>query len=96
MQTFIMTILITSPCPDSTIQDQGIKDWPIWTCEPSTFDWTYNDQETCLILEGEVTVTSNGGVTVHFGSGDLVVFPKGMTCTWEVHKGVRKHYRFGD
>ena len=27
---------------------------------------------------------------------DLVVFPEGMSCTWEVHKAVKKHYRFGN
>ena len=48
------------------------------------------------MLEGEVTVTPEGGNPVRFGVGDLVVFPQGMSCKWEVHKAVRKHYRFGD
>ena len=77
-------------------QELGIKNWPIWTCDTSSFDWTYDDQETCLLIEGEVTVTPNGGEPVKFGAGDLVVFPAGMDCRWDVHKGVRKHYRFGD
>ena len=55
---FLMSILITSPCPKSTIEELGIKNWPIWTCEASSFDWTYYDKETCLLLEGKVTVTS--------------------------------------
>ena len=63
---------------------------------PSSFDWTYDDKETCLLLEGEVTVTPDGGEPVKFGAGDLVVFPSGMDCRWDVHKAVRKHYRFGD
>ena len=61
-----------------------------------SFDWTYEDQETCLLLEGEVTVTPEGGTSVRFGAGDLVVFPAGMDCRWDVKKAVRKHYRFGD
>ena len=30
-----------------------------------------------------------------FGAGDLVTFPQGMDCTWEIGKAVRKHYKFG-
>lgn len=36
---------------------------------------------------------SNEGVEI--GAGDLVVFPKGMSCTWDVSVGVDKHYKFG-
>ena len=74
----------------------GIKNLPIWTREVSFFDWTYDDQETCSLLEGEVTVTPDGEEPLKFGAGDLVVFPAGMDCRWDIHKAVRKHYRFGD
>ena len=90
-----MSILVTSPCPESIIEELGIKNWPIWTCEASSFEWTYDDKETCLLLEGEVTVTPDGGRPVKFGKGDLVIFPAGMNCKWDVHQAVRKHYRFG-
>ena len=82
-----MTITITSPCSQSTIKDLEIGQWPIWSCEPSTFPWTYDEQETCLLVEGDVTVTPDGGKPVRFGAGDLVVFPAGLSCTWEVHLG---------
>ena len=49
--------------------------WPIWTCKESSFDWTYDDKETCLLLEGEVTVTPDGGEPVTFGSGDYSCLP---------------------
>ncbi len=91
-----MSIKVTSPCSETTIEELGIKSWPIWTCEESSFDWTYDDKETCLLLEGEVTVTPDGGDPVKFSAGDLVVFPAGMDCIWDVHKAVRKHYQFGD
>ena len=74
----------------------GLKamSWPIWEKEPSTFDWTYDEKETCYFLEGDVTVkTKDGEVT--FGKGDLVTFPQALSCTWHVKKSVRKHYRFG-
>ncbi|WP_216904596.1 cupin domain-containing protein [Synechococcus sp. CCY 9618] len=89
-----MAISVTSPCPDATIERLEIHSWPIWTCEPSSFTWTYDAEETCLLLEGEVTVTPEGGEPVRFGAGDLVVFPEGLRCRWQVHAPVRKHYRF--
>ena len=90
-----MAILVTYSCTESTVEDLGIKSWPRWTCEASSFDWTYDDQETCFLLEGEVTVTPDGGEPVKFAAGDLVVFSAGMDCRWDVYKPVRKHYRFG-
>jgi len=48
------------------------------------------------LLEVESTVTPVGGDPVKFDTGDLVLFPAGMDCRWDVHKAVRKHYRFGD
>ena len=72
----------------------GISKWPIWTKEVSTFDWQYDEPETCYFLEGEVTVKTDQG-SASLKPGDLVTFPKGLACTWQVHKPVRKHYRFG-
>jgi len=72
-----------------------VKTWPIWEKEVSEFPWHYDEAETCYLLEGDVIVTPDGGEPVHFGKGDLVTFPKGMSCTWKVLKPVRKHYRFG-
>jgi uncharacterized protein len=38
-----------------------------------------------FILEGECVITPyNGCEAVSFTVGDLVVFPKGLVCTWEV------------
>ena len=73
---------------------RGVIGWPIWTKEPSTFDWHYDEPETCYFLEGEVTVTTDAGeVTIR--KGDFVKFPKGLSCTWRVTQAIRKHYRFG-
>jgi uncharacterized cupin superfamily protein len=70
------------------------KAWPIWKCEPSTFDWAYTEKETCYLLEGKVTV-SDGKDSVSFEAGDLVVFPEDLECTWNVQQAVTKHYNFG-
>ena len=72
------------------------KSWPIWTCEPSQFDWDYTQTETCLILEGAVEVSNRPETaeSVSFGPGDLVRFPVGLKCTWKVKEPVKKHYNF--
>lgn len=83
-----------NPAPER-LDKLGVKSWPIWTKEISTFPWSYDEPETCYFLEGEVVVTPDGGEAVRVGQVDLVTFPSGMSCTWQVRKPVRKHYRFG-
>ena len=69
--------------------------WPIWQKEASSFPWQYDQQETCLILEGEITITNEASETFDVTAGDYVIFPQGMHCTWTIHKDVKKHYKFG-
>ena len=76
------------------LESLEVFSWPIWTKEVSRFEWTYDSEETCYFLEGDVTVTPDSGEPVHMGVGDLVVFPAGMSCVWEIRRAVRKHYRF--
>ena len=87
------TISITK-ITDSELDTLGVRSWPIWTCEVSEFPWEYAEKETCLLLEGDVEVNTEEG-TVRLGTGDFVVFPKGLKCTWRVMEPVRKHYNFG-
>ena len=61
---------------------QTAKNWPIWEKEKSHFPWEYDEQETCLIIEGSVTVTNSEGEEFEFGAGDFVVFPRGLKCEW--------------
>ncbi len=79
---------------EDRLQELGVSGWAIWAKEASGFPWHYDAQETCYLLEGDVEVTPEGGETVRFGKGDLVIFPQGMSCTWKIHQDVRKHYRF--
>jgi uncharacterized cupin superfamily protein len=90
-----MAIEVQTNPPESLLAKLNVRSWPVWEKEVSRFPWRYGEQETCFLLEGEVIVTPDGGAPVSFGKGDLVVFPAGMSCTWDIRKAVRKHYRFG-
>ncbi|MBN2544020.1 cupin domain-containing protein [bacterium] len=87
-------IKIEHDVPDSKLTDMNVFSWPTWECEPSTFNWEYTDDETCYVLEGDVIVKT-GEEKVEIKPGDLVTFPRGLKCVWEVKKKIRKHYRMG-
>ena len=63
---------ISSLCSGSTIINYVIKNFPVWEYKPSKFQWNFNDNEICLIIEGQAKVsTKNGGVYV-IKAGNLV------------------------
>ncbi len=90
----VKDVIVRKPSPEEI---QTCRQWPTWQCRPSQFDWDYDEMETCLIIEGEVSVSDrpDQGHSVSFGPGDLVIFPAGFQCIWYVNKAVNKHYRFG-
>ena len=67
--------------------------WSVWECDPSEFDWEYSDKEVAYVYEGKVTVKTASGET-KIQTGDLVTFPKGLKCKWQVQDKIRKVYKF--
>jgi hypothetical protein len=86
----VKDIIVTKPTEEQIAE---CKSWPIWSKGPSTFEWSYTQQETCLVLEGKVMVSDEND-SVTFGPGDMVVFPVELDCTWQITQAVRKHYNF--
>ena len=78
---------------DEQLNEKGAFSWPIWTKEPSRFDWTYSGDEQCYIIEGEFTVETVKG-SVHIKPADFVTFKDGLKCTWDIKKAIKKHYNF--
>lgn len=70
--------------------------WGTWGCGVSKFPWTYDQNESCYLLAGKVTVTPDDKSLkpATFGKGDFVTFPAGMSCTWDVSEAVNKHFNF--
>lgn len=85
--------MITVKKPTAT-EITKCKTWPIWQKERSKFNWHYSEKETCLILEGKATVSTKTE-KVTFTKGDIVIFPEGIDCTWEIIEPIKKHYSFG-
>ena len=71
-----------------------VDDWPVWTKEVSKFDWEYDKTETCYIAEGKAIITPEGKEPLTIGRGDMVTFPKGMKCVWDIIEDIEKHYKF--
>ena len=63
-----------------------------WQSSIARFNHHYDSNETCLLTEGQATVEYAGG-SVSFGAGDLVIFPKGLDCVWNVVVPVKKYAR---
>ncbi|MCD4779167.1 MAG: cupin domain-containing protein [Candidatus Omnitrophica bacterium] len=67
--------------------------WAVWTCAPSSFDWHYDQKEIAYIFEGKVRIKT-ATQEVCLEPGDLVTFPAGLSCTWEIIDRISKVYRF--
>ena len=90
-----MDMILVEHNPSSAKLDvMGVFGWPIWSKEVSEFPWTYDREESCYLIEGEVIVTPEGGEPIKISAGDFVTFPKGMSCTWNILEDVKKHYTF--
>ena len=67
--------------------------WPVWECEPSKFNWEYEQEEHCFIIEGSAKITA-GSSFVKIAKGDYVIFPKGLSCSWKIDSTIKKYYTF--
>lgn len=76
------------------LDTMGVDGWPIWSKEESTFDWSYDREEICYILEGEAIITPASGEAVTIQRGDLIHFPAGLNCSWQIVEAIEKHYTF--
>ena len=85
-------ILVKRPNKEE-VDKLGLDSWGAWECEPSSFDWEYDSEEVAYVFEGKVKVKTEEE-EVEINAGDLVTFPKGLKCTWNVIETIRKKYTF--
>jgi hypothetical protein len=92
----MLPIMVEQRPAAERLEQLGALNWPVWSCEVSTVPCRYDQREVCYLLEGQAVVTpADEGAPVEIVAGDLVVFPAGMVCQWEVLQPVRTHYRRG-
>ena len=65
-----------------------------WQGEPGAWRVRYDphEEEFCVLLEGEMTLTAADGQVQHFRAGDAFVVPGGFEGIWENRTRVRKQY----
>lgn len=85
--------IIIKQISQEELKTKAIDKWDIWEKEISEFEWYYDSEEHCLIIEGEIEVIACDKI-YKFGAGDYVVFPKGLSCRWIIKKAVKKYYKF--
>jgi len=64
----------------------------IWASDVGAMRVSYTEEETCVILEGRVRLSDNGGGGKEFGPGSTFVIPAGFEGVWETLEPVRKIY----
>ncbi|MDI7864585.1 cupin domain-containing protein [Rhizobiaceae bacterium n13] len=62
----------------------------IWDCTAGEFRWFFHWDETVMILEGEVHVTTEDGTVSVLRAGDIGYFAGGTWATWRIDTYVRK------
>ena len=62
----------------------------VWECTAGRFNWHYSEDETVVVISGEVFITSEKGEERRLGQGDMGFFPAGSSCTWRINDRVKK------
>lgn len=52
---------IIKQADEAIIDKLQCRSWNTWTCDASTFPWSYNDHEVCLVISGEFSVVPDDG-----------------------------------
>jgi len=62
----------------------------VWECAAGRFNWHYSEDETVVVISGEVFITTEQGQERRLGQGDMAFFPAGSSCTWRVTDRIKK------
>jgi uncharacterized protein len=75
-----------------TLWEDGAASAGIWECEPGLSRWLLDTHEVIHLVAGRMTVQPDDGPAVEMSAGDVAVFPKGWSGTWQIHETLRKVY----
>jgi len=63
-----------------------------WEATPGTYHATYGAYEFVHLIDGQITITPDGGSAVTLKPGDAFTVEPGFAGTWKIEKPVRKHF----
>jgi uncharacterized protein len=91
---------IISGEPESTMAilwrtDDGKLYNGVWHCTPGVFMLS-SPGETIMLIEGDVTITPEGGEPVNVRAGEIAYIPEGTRAKWDVRETVRKGFHSHD
>ena len=69
-------------------QKEEFRDLRERSSEVGTTDWFYDEKTVCLFTQGKALVDQYGE-KIPLEAGDLVTFPQGLRCQWEVLEPVK-------
>ena len=75
-----------------TLWEDGDQSVGIWECEPGPSRWLLEQHESIHLVAGRMTVQPDDGAAIEMAAGDVAVFPRGWSGTWQIHEKVRKVY----
>lgn len=86
--------------PESTMAilwrtDDGKLYNGVWHCTPGVFMLS-SPGETITLIDGDVTITPEGGEPVTVRAGEIAYIPEGTRAKWEVRETVRKGFHSYD
>lgn len=85
-----MKIEVDRPDNDE-LKEMGVASWPVWEHDEDKIEMFYDKAEQCYIISGEATIVSEFETLV-IKPGDLITFPAGLECVWDIDVTIRKHY----
>ena len=63
----------------------------VWACDAGTLEVNNLPfDELCFVIDGEVEVTDDQGVSLTFNEGDAFLLHRGFTGTWRMPRTFRK------
>ncbi len=88
-----MKIEIIKKLGRAEFEKKNISNWPVWEKEPSAFDRHYECEEICYVAKGKATIKTIYQ-EIEIEEGDLVIFPAGIRCHWNIKEKFKKYYNF--
>ena len=63
-----------------------------WEATPGTYHATYGAYEFVHLIDGQITITPDGGTSVTMTPGCAFTVEPGFAGTWKIEKPVKKHF----